>query len=179
MSARTQKVLRYWTVAATRWREEQRAAHHVERQGFKFYLPMTYEPVAGSGGDAERRTLLFPGFIFVKLKSDWQDLINTRGIARLFMAKVSTETDEVAPSRMRDDDVARLRSMEDADGFVRLLPPFDNGSQVVVDEDVGGAYSGISGIVAGTSAAGRVSVLLMLLGRESKREFSRSALRAA
>ena len=30
---------RYWTVAATMYREEQRAAHHVEKLGFDYYCP--------------------------------------------------------------------------------------------------------------------------------------------
>jgi hypothetical protein len=169
-------VLRYWTVAATRWREESRAAHHVERQGFRFYLPMTYEPIAG--GDAERRTLLFPGFIFVRLRAGWESLSSTRGIAHLFMCPLSLDDPDRIPARLRDDEVARLRSMEDADETVRLLPPLADGSSVLVG-DVGGAYDGISGIVAGTSARGRVAVLLQMLGRQVRREFSRSALRAA
>ena len=32
------KELRYWTCAATMYREEQRAAHHVEKLGFDYYF---------------------------------------------------------------------------------------------------------------------------------------------
>ena len=170
------KPLRYWTVCATHWREEQRAAHHVERQGFSYYLPMVYEAIAG--GDDERRTLLFPGFIFVKLREGWQSLSSTRGIASLFTYSVDKDSDARLPSRLRTDEVRRLRDMED-DGAVRLLPPLAPGSAAVVREDVGGAYAGICGIVFGTSASGRVSVSLRVMGREFRREFSRSALRVA
>jgi|ERR1700722_16524124 transcription termination factor NusG len=80
---------RYWTVAATMYREEQRAAHHVEKLGFDYYLPLTYVPTIG--GDEERRTLLFPGFIFIRLGDGWEALSSARGIKRLLLSPAPRE----------------------------------------------------------------------------------------
>lgn len=169
------KSLRYWTVAETRWREERRAAHHVERLGLKFLLPEIYEPT--SGGDDEKRTLLFPGFILFKLRSGWEALSSARGISRILMMPLDDET--MVPARVRSEEIARIRSLEDECGVVRLSPRLCDGARVIVDESVGGAYDGVEGIVAGTSARGRVRVLLAMLGRQFSREFSESALRLA
>jgi transcriptional antiterminator RfaH len=171
------KALRYWTVARTNWREEQRAAHHVERQGFEFYLPQMYEP--RRGGDEEKRTLFFPGHIFIRLMDGWERLCNTRGIQKLFMVPPSYDRpDEFVPARLRDEEVSYLKSLQDENEVCRL-PPIPDGTLVRVKPGTGGAYDGITGIVAGTTARGRVEILLRILGRDFKREFSRSALQAA
>src|ERR1700690_1023760 len=102
---------RYWTAAKTKRGEENRAACHVERQGFKFYLPLTYEPT--KSGLSERRTFLFPGFIFVKLKAGWPVLSSTRGISALMM-------NCNMPAHVRESEIAWLMSLENEKGVVRL-----------------------------------------------------------
>jgi hypothetical protein len=182
----------YWSVAQCCWREERRAAHHVEKLGLDYYLPLTYVP--DNAGDDERRTLLFPGFIFVKLRDGWQALCSgtVRGVRRLLMvpAELSGRVQAVSnlgaqavpervPAQVRGDEIRRLRGLEDECGVVRLRPRLRDGMPVVVES--GGAYEGLEGLVEGMPAAGRVRVLFkkLLLGRVVSREFSESALRAA
>jgi transcription antitermination factor NusG len=149
---------RYWTAATTRLHQEERAAHHVENQGFEFYLPRTWEPLARPIGPiTERRALLFPGWIFIKLRPNWQVLPSTRGIKSLM-------TIDGKPCHVRDSEIASLRAMEDCRGVIRLPDRFTKGDRVVVGQG-GKAWRDHWGIVYGTPAAGRCQVLFKLLGR--------------
>jgi transcriptional antiterminator RfaH len=157
----------YWTAAVTRYSQEQRAAHHVERQRFQFYLPQT---VTLSPKGKDRVELLFPGYIFVKVKRGWETLASTRGIARLFLC-------EDRPTRIHDEEIARLQSMEDARGYVQLHPPFTVGDQVHV---TAGVYEGLRGVVRGMDAQHRCRVLLYtLFGRRVEKALDRRVLSAA
>lgn len=155
----------YWSVLGTRLGQERRAAHHIERQGFEFYLP---EFITLTRAQVRRRSLLFPGYIFVKIKSGWSVLASTRGISRMFMCGDT-------PARMRRSDIEVLKLREDADGFVCLSTPVELGERVKIGE-AGGGFDGLVGVVDGFKPDGRVSVLLNLLGRAVRGEFDEAAL---
>lgn len=157
--------MRYWTAAATRNSQEQRAAHHVERQGFQFYLPQ----ILSRRGMRERRELLFPGYIFVRIAEGWEALASTRGISRLFMCG-----DRPAP--MPSSEIDSLRSREDDSGFIRLHPRLPDGAKVVLKD---GAWAGMFGILEETTASDRCRVLLSVLGRSVRGEFDRSIIAEA
>jgi hypothetical protein len=121
---------RYWTCAATMYREEQRAAHHIEKPGFDYYLPLTYVPTIG--GDGERRTLPFPGFIFIRLGDGWESLSSARGIkspashadpapARSNLAVSDSVT---VPSHVRTGEIQRLKAL--ACPYSSIVPSSDH-----------------------------------------------------
>lgn len=157
----------YWLAAVTKFREELRAASHVERQGFEYYLPHVNEFRSGR----YRPTLMFEGYIFVKLEPGWRVLSSTRGISRLIV-----QGDE--PRRIRDEEIQQLRVLEDEDGIVRLHPRFSRADRVLVGEG-GGGFKGLAGIVQGTSAGDRVKVLLQIMGRPAVGDFDSRSLTAA
>lgn len=162
--------MRYWTAAVTFWREEYRAAHHVENLGLKYYLPQTSD-------HEERRVLLFPGIIFVKLAGEgWQLLFQTKGIAYPIMMPIDEETS--LPAQVRKSEIKRIQSMETADWAVRQHPRFRDGMTVVV-EPAGGVYEGVKAVVKGTPRQGRVSVQLQMLGKTVRKDFAEAMLRAA
>lgn len=158
------KPLRYWTAARTHYREELRAAHHVERQQFEWYLPYTYE--LRDAGRTEARTLMFPGFIFIRLRPAWQALASTRGIARLML-------NCGMPSHILNAEIAWLRRSEDRHGVVRLTVPPRRGDHVRATQ---GVCNGFIGLVRDTTADGRLKVLFEVLGRKVTTEYSPGAL---
>lgn len=157
----------YWTAASTKNSQERRAAHHVEKQDFQYYIP---EMLVLSSSGRERVELLFPGYIFVKIKKNWESLCSTRGISRLFMCDGS-------PTRIPDNQIEYFKSREDDQGYVLLDPPLETGVRVV-GNDHAGSYVGISGVVQRMTARDRVAVLLSLLGRRVEVDMDRRALDA-
>jgi len=161
---------KFWTVAQTRFSQERRAAHHVERQGFQFYLPETVVPQRSGH---ERREILFPGYIFIQIDRlvNWAVLSSTRGISRLM-----TQGDQPIP--MRDRDVEDIRRMEDSRGFVVLRSRFRNGEEIRVSSE-DNSLLGLHGLYLEMTAPGRCRVLLTIMGRPVSADVMESELSAA
>lgn len=157
----------FWTAAQTHFGEEQRAAHHVEKQDFEYYLPEML--TATARGD--RRELMFPGYIFVRVAAHWRALASTKGIFRLFMCGES-------PTRIPEHEISYLRSCEDERGFVQPLPPLSVGDRVLAREGAG-AFEGALGVVREMTTRNRVLVLLNLLGRSVQVELDRKVVELA
>lgn len=154
---------RYWTAAATKNGEEQRAAYNVERQDFAYYLPVA----AVNKGGVVRRELLFPGYIFIKIREGWQSLMSTRGIKSLFLC-------EGRPTRMADAEIESMVSREDERGLIQLEPPVTRGDRVVVQY---GPMEGLLGRVKSLTSRERCLVLLSVMNRTVETEIDRAALR--
>lgn len=155
---------RYWTAAVTRFCEETRAAHHVERQGFRYILP--YVEVRGARG--WRRELMFPGYILVKLGEGWESLSSTRGISRLLMTNG-------VPHRVPQSFVSWMQSAIDSRDVVSLTPPAAVGDRVV-------AYNGFRGTVREVLSQDRIvrcRVLMTVMGRSVEGVFDARELRVA
>lgn len=161
-------IKKYWTAAATRFCQEQRAAHHVERQGFEFYLP---EILSLTSKGTDRRELLFPGYIFIRVRAGWESLMGTRGISRLFLCSDK-------PTRIPDNEIEYFKSLETDVGTVQLDPPLIPGMRVFGNEHAG-SFCGVSGVVRGMPSRNRVRVLLELLGRSIEVDMDRRVLSTA
>ncbi len=145
----------------THFAQERRAAHHVERQGFEFYLP---EMLNG-----KRRERLFPNYLFVFVRDQWRVLLGTRGIRRMIMV-------DETPVRMPKRDIDALRQRENEHGVIVLPPPFSRGQAITIR---GGVFKDCFGIVDGMPAHDRVNVLLEMLGRKVEIEVDRRMVAAA
>lgn len=156
----------YWTAAVTHYGQEQRAAHHVERQGFQFYLPQIGRITAKG---TERREYLFPGYLFVRITAQWRRLCSTRGIARLLMCGES-------PSLMPEWEVYKMQEREDESGIIRLPDPYEIGTRIRIRA---GALSGIDAIVTGMPAATRLRILADIFGRKVQFDIDRAMVEAA
>lgn len=150
----------YWTAVVTHFAQERRAAHHVERQGFEFYLPETM--------NGRRRERLFPNYLFVFIKGQWSSLQGTRGIRKLIL-----QNDQPVPMAQRHMDELRSREV---DGIIELPPPFERGDSVRIR---GGLMQGCFGIVQGMPARDRVEVLISILGNRKAFEFDSRIVAAA
>lgn len=158
--------MQFWAVGTTHWHEERRAAANVERQGHEYYLPEILE--VGARG-TQRRSMLFPGYIFVRIdgKRGWSHLGNTRGLSRMISQGESL-------SRMPDSEIKALRAAE-VDGFVRPSPRPVVGDKVRVG-DGGDGFSGVTGLVQGMRSNRRVQILMDILGRPVTGVFDELAL---
>lgn len=154
---------RYWTAAVTKKGEEQRAACNVERQDFSYYLPVAAVNRTG----VVRRELLFPGYIFIKIREGWQSLLSTRGIKSLFLC-------DGKPARVTDAEIESMVSREDEDGLIQLEPPVTCGDSVIVQY---GPMEGLLGRVKSLTSRERCLVLLSVMNRTVETEMDRAALR--
>ncbi len=163
------KKIKFWTAAQTHERQELRAAAHVERQGFEFFLPVCEEFRARRF----RKTIMFPGYLFVRIREGWQKLASTRGISRLIY------NSDGLPSRLSDREIEQLRALEDEHGVVQLRKRvFSDGDLVRVGPG-GHGLETLSGIVQGTPVADRYRILFTIMGRQVVGEVDARSLSAA
>ncbi len=158
----------YWTAAKTKRRQEQRASKNIDAQGFQYYLP---EISSFTSRGTNKRELLFPGYVFVKICLGWESLLSTRGITRLFLR-------DGKPVRIPEREIDYFKKLEDEEGFVQLDPPLRSGT-VIYANTYAGVFHGVRGIVSGMVSASRVRVLLEMLGREVEIEIDRRIISIA
>lgn len=156
----------YWAIARTKWTEEERAASHVERQGFGFWLPRM---IQYSARGVERRSLMFPGYLFFRVCVGWQAICSTKGIASVILC-------DDRPARIPDHEIEYLMDFEDERGLVVLPARFEDGDEVRI---VRGPFSGISGVVRGALERGHLRVLWSMLGRDVAFTVSEGSLEPA
>jgi transcription antitermination factor NusG len=164
---------RYWTAAMTMPDEEQRAAHHIEKSGFKFYLPIARFP--DQTGKLRVRRVLFPRYIFILMKAGWERLLCAPGIFRFFLH-------EENPVPVPVKDIKRLMAMEDKDGIIKL--------PTSVKPDPKMLRPGMSARIRGNDAfagqlckvavvhepSGRCEVVLKIMGRDVRTVLHQSVL---
>lgn len=160
------RALNYWSLARTKWKEEERAASHVERQQILHWLPRM---VLYTARGAERRILMFPGYIFFKVQRDWGRVCSTKGIS-------SVVTCEDKPVRIPDCEINHLKGFEDERGLVVLPPMFEDGDSVRI---VRGPFAGISGTVRGALERGHLRVLWSMFGKDVSFTVSEGSLESA
>ncbi|MDJ0652853.1 MAG: transcription termination/antitermination NusG family protein [Xanthomonadales bacterium] len=162
-----------WFVVHTRPRQESTAERHLERQGFRCYLPRASNPDRRMGGNG-RVCPVFPRYLFLQADAGRQSLApvnSTRGVARLvrFGERLARAPDGVIDS---------LRSATDAaTGLVRLEPAaFAPGDPVQVFQ---GPLAGLKAIFRAADGESRALLLVSLLGRQSEMTVPAACLRAA
>ncbi|MBF0323949.1 MAG: transcriptional activator RfaH [Alphaproteobacteria bacterium] len=150
-----------WFVVHTKPHAEPVAERHLRRQGFVPYLPQIRREVRHAGRTRSVLRPLFPGYLFVRLDTGagrWQAIRSTVGVSALLGGTAG-------PRPVTDAVVEHIQSHEDADGLIALKTPvpFEVGQMVTIGQ---GAFQDIVGTCVGLDDAGRVAVLLQVLGRQ-------------
>jgi len=147
-----------WYVVHTQLFAEARAMAHLERQGYRIFCPR-YRKIIHH---ARRRTStlqpLFPSYLFVRLdpvRDRWRSVNGTRGVMRLL-------TQGEHPLPVPRGVVESLQAHMGGDGALDRVPSLEVGQIVRV---ASGPFSDLVGKLERLDAAGRVRVLLDLLGR--------------
>lgn len=163
-----------WLVARTKISAERKAAHHIARQGFEYYMPVITTKVMRTKRSVELKTeFLFPGYIFVRSDGRWRCLMGTWGL-------IGVITFGGEPAIVPDDIIDQLREREDLEGRVQLPPRpvsrFRPGQLVQVRS---GPFEGKIGIYEGSSTRERERILLDILGGRTTVLIAGSCLDAA
>jgi len=161
-----------WYVAQTHSHAESQARAHLERQGFRVYLPQYTKRRRHARRTDEIRAPLFPGYLFVCLdlaRERWRAIRSTAGVRMLVSAG---ETPLAVPDGIVDD----IRLREDASGLVAIREPvpFTAGDAV---EITAGPMREQIGWFERLADNDRVLVLLNMLGRPVRMALSRDAVR--
>lgn len=147
-----------WYVAQTQPRAEGRAITHLERQGYEVFCPRYRKTVCHARKARQVLVPLFPNYLFLHLDTSrdlWRAVNGTRGVARLIS---QGETPAPLPQGIVEDLLAKA----DAGGVMDWTPTFKIGQAVRIAD---GPFMDLVGKLEHLDAAGRVRVLLELLGR--------------
>jgi len=150
-----------WYVAQTHPRAEEKAAKHLDRQGFRIYLPRFLKRRSHARRIETVAAPLFPRYLFVAIDpatQRWRAIQSTVGVTQLVC-----HGDVPAP--VEDNIIAEMRSREDDRGFVRFdqRPKFKHGDTIRLLE---GAFADCLGLFEGMRDSDRVAVLMDMLGRK-------------
>jgi transcriptional antiterminator RfaH len=161
-----------WFAVQTRPHQECGADGQLQAQGFRTFLPQIHKSVRHARKIRDVRAPLFPGYLFVHLdvgRERWRSVNGTFGVVRLVTA---LERPQPLPVGV----VEGMERLADAAGVMRLGDGLEVGQRV---EILSGPFAKMVGDLERLDGAGRVRVLLHLLGGPAPVILDRSALRAA
>ena len=153
-----------WHLVMTKPANEECAVTHLERQGYGVYFPRLQQKTLRRGKWCDCTAALFPRYLFVRLDSVLQSLAPVRstvGVANVvrFGVDYTVVPDRVIETLQRNaDQQTGLHSLRTADWFKR-------GDLVRI---AAGALAGLEGVFESEDGNQRVTVLLNLLGRETR-----------
>ena len=160
-----------WYLVHTLAKSEPKAQWHLGAQGFRSFLPQFQKTVRHARQLRTVRAAIFPGYLFVILdleRDRWLSVRSTVGVSRLF-------TQDGRPVPVPVGIVESL--IEQSDGTLsRLDAGLVKGQQVRI---LSGPFADFVGTLERLDAAGRVQVLLQMMGTAVPVTLHRSALAPA
>jgi len=161
-----------WYIARTQPRAESRAIIHLERQGYSVFCPRYRKTVRHARKAKSVLAPLFPNYLFLRLDASrdlWRAVNGTRGVVRLIS---QGETPQPLPHGV----VEGLLAKTNTGGVMEWTPMFKIGQAVRIAD---GPFADLVGKLEQLDVAGRVRVLLDLLGRSVSVALRCEALMAA
>jgi transcriptional antiterminator RfaH len=144
----------FWGVVRSLPKREAFASERLMDGGFEVFFPLVPTKRASAP--------LFPGYLFVLIVDRWRSINSTLGVLCL------VRTGD-CPARCPDREIASLKAIIDAHGFVRL--PEGRGAPAKRKIAIGakvritaGPFGGMLGLYAGQTSRERERVLLNILG---------------
>jgi transcription elongation factor/antiterminator RfaH len=161
-----------WFLAHTLPKSEWKAELHLGAQGFKTYLPRIQKTIRHARQLRTVRAPLFPRYLFVILdlgRDRWLSVRSTVGVSHLFTSE------EGRPVPVPVGIVESLIERSDA-GLTQLGSSLVKGQHVRI---LSGPFANFVGTLERLDAAGRVQVLLEMMGTAVPVRLHRSALAPA
>lgn len=155
--------MKRWYLVQTKLAGEPTAMRNLARQGYEVYYPRLAESVVRAGKVRERVGALFPRYLFVLVSEGEQALApinSSKGVAAIvrFGAQYAHVPDAVVEElRGRADPVTGLHRLR-TDALSRGAPV----------RITGGPFEGLEGVFERRVGSERVTVLLTLLGQNSR-----------
>jgi transcription elongation factor/antiterminator RfaH len=147
-----------WYVVHIQPHGEDRAVENLNRQAFTTFCPRITKTVRHARKTTKIRAPLFPGYLFIQLdpkRDRWRAINGTRGVVRLL---AQGETPIPVPKGI----VEALRARMSDDGVVDWASSLKVGQAVRI---LDGPFANFVGSLEMLDGAGRVRVLLDLMGR--------------
>jgi transcriptional antiterminator RfaH len=148
---------RRWFVAFTGARQEGLAVDNLRRQGWRTFLPLHITTRRHARKFRVVRAPVFPRYVFVALNLDrdrWRSVNGTLGVQHLVMA-----ADRPIPAPVGV--VETLMQSVDRQGNLEFTSALRPGSRIRL---ASGPFADSLGVLSALDAAGRVEVLLEMLG---------------
>ena len=161
-----------WFLAHTQPKSEQRAELHLGAQGFRTYLPVIEKTVRHARKLKTVQAPLFPSYLFVILdlgRDRWLSVRSTIGVSRLLTTR------DGRPVPVPRGIVESLIGRSDGE-LARLDAGLVAGQQVRI---LSGPFADFVGTLERLDGAGRVKVLLEMMGTAVPVSLHRSALAPA
>jgi transcriptional antiterminator RfaH len=157
-----------WYVVQCKSREDARALEHLERQGYKCFLPVCAVEKLRHRRKVEVSEPLFPGYLFISLNrahDNWHSIRSTRGVVQLVRFNEY-------PVPVPDQIVESIRNRAVTQPpRVPLLQP---GERVRITE---GCFSDLEAIYVANDGGERVVLLMKILHREQSLSFPLASIR--
>jgi transcriptional antiterminator RfaH len=160
-----------WYLVRTQPQRELTAEQHLQRQGFKVYLPKTLKTVRHARRLTSQVSAYFPGYLFLQLdlqRDLWRKVNGTRGVAHLVMGG---EVPASVPATVVED----LITCSNVLGL-HMPPQPKVGDRVRI---LSGPFSDHIAVVQRLDGPGRVRLLLEIMGGRVEADATRLAMVAA
>ena len=162
-----------WFLVHARPKDERRAQWHLGAQGFRTYLPQILKTIRHSRQLRTVRVPVFPRYLFIILdlgRDRWLSVRSTVGVAQLFTHR------DGRPVPVPAGVVEALIAQSEGE-LIRLLDAgFVKGQQVRISS---GPFANFVGTLERLGEAGRVRVLLEMMGTAVPISLHRSTLSPA
>lgn len=148
-----------WYVVCAQPHGETRAFAHLTRQGFQTFLPLYRKTIRHARQFRTVNAPLFPRYLFVSLDLDrdrWRSVNGTFGVSSLIM-------EGERPKTVRRDVVENLIAATDPGGLISAGHDLQPGEKV---RFASGPFAGLVGELLALDEAGRVRVLLEVMGAQ-------------
>lgn len=149
-----------WCVVHTQPHREVRASVHIGERGFDVFLPLRQKTIRHARQFRSVLRPLFPRYLFVRFdtaRDPWTRIRSTPGVAQILM-------DGDMPRAVPGGVIERLLQLADQRGVVDFEKTIRPGESVRI---TAGPFAGLVGTLASLDDAGRVSVLLNILGTQT------------
>lgn len=155
--------MKRWYVVSSQSRGEEKAVHHLRRQGYEVYLPRFLKRRSHARKIDWAPAPMFPRYLFVCLDLEcdqWLSIRSTIGVSQIICHGES-------PTPVPIGVIEEIMARENENGLVQFSSgaKFKKGDKVQV---IGGAFGEHVGIFDCDDDSRRVFILLNLLGREVK-----------
>lgn len=161
-----------WYVVSTQPAAEAKAVSHLERQGYRSYLPRWRKRRSHARRVEWIAAPLFPRYLFVRFdvtQTRWRAINSTVGVSHLIC-------NAGLPRPVPEGIVEAIAARESENGLIEIAPGFRKGEPVIVGE---GPFLDQIGLFERVDDAERVVILLSLLGRDVKIKVPAYAVRSA
>ncbi len=158
-----------WYLVHTHSGKEKQVTVHLERQGFKVFLPLSTKMIKIGRQSKRVTTAYFPAYLFVsfdKTRQNWRPINGTFGVKRLVCFNQ-------LPAQVPKEMIKALYRRLGPDGLIDTMPVLMTGDQVRISE---GPFAGHLAKIDALPSQDRARLLLEIMSQSIPIEIDRKSL---